>query len=66
MDSVQAALDRLATLSQNGHEEELRKFFNELLPEARVNITHSEAGAVPGIAKRANGREGMSITARRT
>jgi FlaA1/EpsC-like NDP-sugar epimerase len=56
-ESVRAALQRLASLSQNGHEQELRRFFNELLPEARLNITHNDAGAVCGVAKGATVRQ---------
>ena len=56
-ESVSTALQRLSILSQNGHEQELRKFFNELLPEARLAVTDNDAKAVRGIATGATVRE---------
>ncbi|MCA1602328.1 MAG: polysaccharide biosynthesis protein, partial [Acidobacteria bacterium] len=38
-EKVRHALQQLAILSQNGQEQELRRFFNELLPEAHLKVT---------------------------
>lgn len=38
-ETVRSALDRLETLASSGNEPELRKFFNWLLPEARINVS---------------------------
>jgi hypothetical protein len=43
---VQYALQRLALLSRNGQEGELRKFFNEFLPEAQLTINGEGSSAV--------------------
>ena len=40
---VRGALMRLALLATNGQERELRRFFNELLPEARLRVESEEA-----------------------
>ncbi len=37
-EKVRNALKRLAVLSQNGCEQDLRTFFNELLPEAHLTV----------------------------
>ena len=37
-ETVRDALQKLAILSQDGEEQDLRRFFNELLPEARLRI----------------------------
>jgi FlaA1/EpsC-like NDP-sugar epimerase len=37
-ETVRDALQQLAILSQDGQEQDLRRFFNELLPEARLRI----------------------------
>jgi FlaA1/EpsC-like NDP-sugar epimerase len=39
---VHYALKRLALLARNGQERELRRFFNELLPEARLKVAAEE------------------------
>jgi FlaA1/EpsC-like NDP-sugar epimerase len=52
-ESVASALQRLAALSQNGHEQELRRFFNELLPEARLTVTHEDAEPASACARSA-------------
>jgi FlaA1/EpsC-like NDP-sugar epimerase len=36
-EDIHLALERLEILSRNGHEQELRLFLNELLPEAKLN-----------------------------
>ncbi len=38
-EKVRHALKRLAILSQDGREQDLRRFLNELLPEARLTVT---------------------------
>ena len=40
---VRGALMRLALLASNGRERELRRYFNELLPEARLRVESEEA-----------------------
>lgn len=39
---VRYALQRLASLARNGQERELRRFFNELLPEAHLKVASEE------------------------
>jgi FlaA1/EpsC-like NDP-sugar epimerase len=39
---VHYALKRLAVLARNGQERELRRFFNELLPEAQLKVAASD------------------------
>jgi FlaA1/EpsC-like NDP-sugar epimerase len=38
-EKVRQALQKLAILSQDGREQDLRRFFNELLPEAHLTVT---------------------------
>jgi FlaA1/EpsC-like NDP-sugar epimerase len=38
-EKVRQALQQLAILSQDGPEQDLRRFFNELLPEAHLTVT---------------------------
>ena len=52
-ESVASALQRLAILSQNGHEQDLRRFFNQLLPEARLTVTHEDAEPASACARSA-------------
>ena len=38
-EDLRHALERLAALSRDGHEQELRAYLNELLPEANLTLT---------------------------
>ncbi len=42
-EDIRRALARLAELSKNGHERELRTYLNELLPEAQLDVPHPAA-----------------------
>ena len=48
-EDMRLALERLAELSKNGHERELRQYLNELLPEAQLDML--PAAAPPSDAK---------------
>lgn len=54
-EKVRHALQRLALLSQDGPEEDLRRFFNELLPEARLAVISDTATPAPELATSAAG-----------
>jgi FlaA1/EpsC-like NDP-sugar epimerase len=41
-EDIRRALERLAELSKNGHERELRGYLNELLPEAQLDVPLSQ------------------------
>jgi FlaA1/EpsC-like NDP-sugar epimerase/lipopolysaccharide/colanic/teichoic acid biosynthesis glycosyltransferase len=45
-DKVRVALDRLALLSENGHERELRSYLSELLPEAQFKNSNAKVASV--------------------
>jgi FlaA1/EpsC-like NDP-sugar epimerase len=45
--ALRDALERLRTLSRTGHEEELRRYLNEFLPEARLMVGPGVTEAAP-------------------
>ena len=53
--AVRDALEQLAILSQDGQEQDLRRFFNELLPEARLRINSDTVTAAAEFAISAAG-----------
>jgi FlaA1/EpsC-like NDP-sugar epimerase len=56
-EKVRQAMEQLELLSQNGHDQELRRYLSELLPEAQLTITQSKA-----VAATAGTREFASTT----
>lgn len=55
-EKVRHALQQLAILSQNGREQDLRRFFNELLPEAHLTVTSENVTPAAQFATSAAGR----------